>query len=165
MAETKVKLRNINIAPRKVRLVADSIKGLHVQSALAHLDAMPQRSTEALSKLIKSAIANAKEQKMDEDKLVIESVRVDKGITLKRVKARARGRATLVEKKMSHVTLELKESEEIKSPDFKLQEVVKEDKKERKPQREERPKFKPEETKQTKAKRGFKDRIFRRKSV
>jgi large subunit ribosomal protein L22 len=165
MAETRVKLRNLNIAPRKVRLVADAIKGLHVQEALAHLDSMPQRSTGPLAKLLKSAIANAKEQKMDENNLVINSIRVDKGIALKRAKARARGRATLVEKKMSHVILELEEKENAKSPEFRFQEKPRVDKKERKPKREEKPKLKKEELKQEKTKRGFRDRIFRRKSV
>jgi len=165
MAETRAKLKNLNIAPRKVRLVTDAIKGLHTQEALAQLDAMPQRSTHAISKLIKSAIANATEQKMDADKLIIKSIRVDKGIVLKRAKARARGRATLIEKKMSHVTLDLEEDEKTQSPSFELKEQQKEDKKERKPQKEEQPKFKPEDAKQEKAKRGFRDRIFRRKSV
>lgn len=165
MAEARAKLKNLNVAPRKVRLVADSIKGLHVQAALAHLDSMPQRSTHALAKLLKSAISNAKEQKMDEDRLVIKSIRVDKGIVLKRAKARAKGRATLIEKKMSHVILELKEDESVTGPSFKVQEKPKETKKEKKSHREDKPKFRQDEVRQERTRRGFKDKIFRRKSV
>ena len=165
MAETRAILRNLNIAPRKVRLIANSIKGLHVQSALAQLDSMPQRSTGPLYKLLKSAIANAKEQKMDEGKLIIKSIRVDKGIALKRAKARARGRSTLIEKKMSHITLELEESDHIQSPTFVVQEKQKEDKKIKGTPRDEKPKFKEEGTGQEKVKHGFKDKVFRRKSV
>jgi len=165
MAEAKAILRNLNIAPRKVRLIANSLKGLHVQSALAQLDSMPQRSTGPLYKLLKSAIANAKEQKMDEEKLVVKSVRVDKGITLKRAKARARGRATIIEKKMSHVIIELEEKDHAKSPTFVVQEKQKEVKREKGPRIDEKPKFKEDKAKQEKTKRGFKDKVFRRKSV
>jgi len=127
MAEVKATLRNLRVAPRKARLVATSIKGMHVQSALAQLDAMPQRTAEPLSKLLKSAIASAKEKKLNEDKLVVKTVRVDKGLTLKRAMARAKGRATPIEKKMSHIMLELEESDKVKSPGFIFQEKVKEE--------------------------------------
>jgi len=164
MAEAKATLKNLKIAPRKVRLVSDSIKGLHVKSALAELQMMPQRSTGPITKLVKSAMANAKEQKLDEDKLVIKKIEVNKGVTLKRAKPRARGRATLIEKKMSHITLLLEESDKAESPGFVIHEKQKEDKK-KKPKREEKPKFKQEDMKQESAKRGFRDRVFRRKSV
>ena len=167
MAETQAKaiLKNINVSPRKARLVANSIKGKHVIEALAQLDNMPQRSTVHLSKLIRSAIANAKEQKMDESKLIVKSIRVDKGVVLKRVRARARGRATLVEKKMSHIALELAESDKVEEPEYSIKEK---EKKERRPKAEkpqtQKPKFE-EKPKEVKAKRGFRERIFRRKSV
>lgn len=165
MTETKATLKNLNIAPRKVRLVANTLTGLHVQAALAQLDAMTQRSTGPLSKLIRSAMANAKEDKADTDKLVIQSIRVDDGITLKRSRARARGRATLIQKKMSHITLELAESDHVPAPKYVLEERPKEEKKTRESKREQTPKLKPEAAKQEKAKRGFKDKIFRRKAV
>ena len=166
MAESRAALRNLKIAPRKVRLVAESIKGLHVASALAKLDLMPQRSTGPIAKLIRSAVANAKDQKLDEEKLVVKTIEVNKGVVLKRSKARARGRATLVEKKMSHITLLLEESDKIKSPGFAIQEKKKEEKKQRKRERGEKPKTKQQDmVKSEKAKRGFKDRVFRRKSV
>ncbi len=165
MTGTKVTLRNLNIAPRKVRLVATSIKGLHVQSALAQLDLMPQRSTGYISKLLKSAIASAKEKNLDVDKLIVKTVKVDKGAVLKRSRARAKGRATLIEKKMSNITLELEESESAKKPSFVIQEKVKEEKKKQAPRQEKKPKVAHEETRKEKERSGFKDKFFRRKSV
>lgn len=165
MAEVKASLKNLKIAPRKVRLVADSIKGMHVVEALAHLDVMTQRSVGPLSKLIRSAVANAKEQEMDTDRLVIRSIRVDKGIKLKRAVPRARGRATVIEKKMSHVMLELGESNHVAAPGYTLHEKPKKEKKPRKGKDIQTPKPKHEEAESEKAKRGFGKKVFRRKSV
>jgi large subunit ribosomal protein L22 len=168
MEQAKAKLRNLNIAPRKVRLVATSLKGMHVQAALAQLDVMTQRSAAPISKLIRSAVANAKEKEMDVDKLIINSIRVDQGITLKRAKARARGRATLIEKKMSHIILELEEGEKAIAPEFVVQEKPKSDKADKKTKeerKEQAPKAKFEEPKKEKEKRGFGSKIFRRKSI
>ncbi|OGY58601.1 MAG: 50S ribosomal protein L22 [Candidatus Colwellbacteria bacterium RIFCSPHIGHO2_02_FULL_45_17] len=166
MTEIKATLRNLNIAPRKVRLVASSVKGLHVQSAIARLDSMPQRSAGHLAKLLLSAVANAKDLKLDENKLVVKSIEVNKGITLKRIRARAKGRATPVEKKMSHVTLLLEESDSVKRPEFVIQEKKKEEKKEPKRERKEQPRAKQQDTaNKEKTRKGFKERVFRRKSV
>ena len=167
MAETQATavLKNINVAPRKVRLVANSIKGMHVVNALAQLETMTQRSTEPLSKLIRSAVANAKEGDMNENKLIIKSIRVDQGATLKRSRARARGRATLVQKKMSHVVLELVESDKVSVPEYVIKEKVKKEKKPKSEKKQtQKPKFE-EKPKKGKEKRGFKERVFRRKSV
>jgi len=168
MAETKATLKNLKIAPRKVRLVADAIKGMQVNSAIAQLQIMPQRSSGPISKLLKSAISNAKEQKLDENKLVIKSIEVNKGVVLKRAMPRAKGRATLVEKKMSHVTLALEEREDAKAPEYVVQEKQRDEKKKRESRRDEKPKLKPtgtKEKKEEKARSGFRDKIFRRKSV
>ena len=165
MTEAKASLKNLKIAPRKVRLVADLIKGMHVTEALAQLDVMTQRSVVPLSKLIRSAIANAKEQEMDTDRLVIQSIRVDKGIKLKRAVPRARGRATVVEKKMSHVMVELRASDHVAAPAYTLHEKPKKEKKPREEKDAQTPKPKYEEPEKEKAKSGFKDKIFRRKSV
>lgn len=164
MTSVVVKLKNLNIAPRKVKLVGESIKGLHVGHALAQLQSMSQRSSLPISKLLKSAIAAAKEKKMDETKLVVKSVRIDKGITLKRAKARARGRATLIERKMSHVILEIEERSDIVTPAFTYKEKEREVKKEKVRTKSEKPRGE-EEVKREKARKGFKDKFFRRKSV
>ena len=165
MAEVKASLKNLKIAPRKVRLVADSLKGMHVIEALAQLEVMTQRSVGPLSKLIRSAVANAKEQEIDTDKLIIQSIRVDKGIKLKRAVPRARGRATVVEKKMSHVMLELAVSDSIVAPGYTLHEKPKKEKKVKEDKETQTPKPKYQEAEKEKAKKGFAKRVFRRKSV
>ena len=168
MAEVKASLKNLKIAPRKVRLVADLVKGMHVTEALAQLETMTQRSVGPISKLIRSAIANAKEQELDTEKLVIQSIRVDKGIKLKRAIPRARGRATVIEKKMSHVMLELKVSDHVSAPGYTLHEKPKKEKKVKEEKETQAPKPKHEETKAEKtekAKKGFGKKVFRRKSV
>src|SRR3989344_1804276 len=79
MAETQAKLNNLRIAPRKVRLVADLIKGMSAAEARAELTFSKKRSAPAILKLLQSAVANAKNnQKLEEDKLYIKSIRVDK---------------------------------------------------------------------------------------
>jgi len=165
MTQARAVLKNLSISPRKVRLVANSIKGMHVQNALAQLDTMTQRSVKPIAKLIRSAIANAKEGEMNTEKLVIQSIRVDKGIVLKRAVPRARGRATLIEKKMSRVTLELEESDHVSSPKFVLRELPKKEKKQQQERVKDTPKPKLEDTGKETTKRGFAGKIFRRKSV
>jgi len=165
--QAKALLRNLNIAPRKVRLVASSLRGAHVQNALAQLDVMPQRSAKPLSKLIRSAMANAKVQDMNVDTLFIKTIRVDKGISLKRAKARARGRATIIEKKMSHIILELEEADHVAKPKF---EVKTQQKKEKKPKEEkstqsQKPKFEETTKGKRKEEKGFGKKTFRRKSI
>ena len=102
------KLNYLHIAPRKVRLVANALRGLSVNEAEAQLLFRPQRSSEPLLKLLRSAVANAKNsQKLNADKLVIEAIQVNQGPMLKRFMPRAMGRATPIHKKMSHVILVL----------------------------------------------------------
>jgi large subunit ribosomal protein L22 len=79
MAQQTVKLNYLKISPRKVRLIADAIKGLPVQEAEAQLLMRPQRSAPALLKLLRSAVANAKSRDMKIDSLYVSSIRVDKG--------------------------------------------------------------------------------------
>ncbi len=110
MREQTAKLRYLHIAPRKVRLIANTLKGLPTQEAEAALLLRPQRSSGPLLKLLRSAIANAKANaKMNPDALVVASVRVDQGPILKRSLPRAMGRATPIHKILSHVTITLAE--------------------------------------------------------
>jgi len=107
----KASLANLRISPRKVRLVANLVKGKTVEQALAQLTFLTKRSSNPLSKLIKSAVANATENsKADKAKLFVKNVRVDKGQVLKRSMARAFGRSAPIYKRSSHVevTLEAK---------------------------------------------------------
>lgn len=104
------------MAPRKVRSVGDLVKGLSVNDAEAQLLVQTRRPAKAILKLLRSAVANAKtNKKWDADHLFVESVRVDGGPMLKRVLPRARGSASPIQKKMSHVTITLGINENLKS--------------------------------------------------
>lgn len=102
-------LHFLRIAPRKVRLVADEVRGQKVGEALAMLKYTPQAAAAPLAKLLRSAVANA-EQKgghVDVDALFVKTLTVDQGPKMRRFMARAMGRAYRVEKKTSHVYVEL----------------------------------------------------------
>ncbi len=121
MAEQIAELNYLKLAPRKVRAVAGIIKGLRVNEAEAQLLIERRRASQVLLKLLRSAVADAKNnQRLDPAKLFIKSIRVDQGPMLKRYLPRARGMATPIEKKMSHVTLILEESKETKTPRFTI---------------------------------------------
>ena len=106
-----VKLNYLKIAPRKVRSVADLIRGLPVNEAEAQLMVQRRRASRPLLKLLRSAVASAKNnKKLEPENLYIESLRVDKGPMLKRHLPRARGMATPIQKKMSNITMVLSES-------------------------------------------------------
>jgi large subunit ribosomal protein L22 len=162
MATQTAKLNYLKIAPRKVRLLANTLKGLSIQEAEAQLLLRVQRSARPLLKLIRSAVANARNKKMDVNKLVVSSIVVNPGPILKRFLPRAQGRATPIHKKMSHVVLVLSETEQKQTERFKIQPPVKKEKAKKekvKPKIEEVKKEKPKE------KVGFFRRLFRRKSV
>lgn len=106
--EVKAYLRNLRIAPRKVRLVLGLICGLAVNDALAQLKFMRKQAALPVAKLIRSAMANAEHNfKLDPDALYIKKLVVDGGPVLDRWRARAFGRAAPIRKRMSHVTLVL----------------------------------------------------------
>ena len=102
-------LRFLRLAPRKVRLVADTIRGMPVGDALAVLKYRPQAAAKPLAKLLRSAVANAegKGGRVDVDALVVKTLTVDQGPKMRRFMPRAMGRAFRVEKKTSHVYVEL----------------------------------------------------------
>jgi large subunit ribosomal protein L22 len=102
-------LNFLRLAPRKVRLVADTVRGLPVAAALAMLKYRPQAAAKPLAKLLRSAVANAENKggKVDVDALVIKTLTVDQGPKMRRFMPRAMGRAYRVEKKTSHVYVEL----------------------------------------------------------
>ncbi|MBI2048778.1 MAG: 50S ribosomal protein L22 [Parcubacteria group bacterium] len=112
MREAKAHLRYLSIAPRKVRLVADVIRGKEVEDARNTLRFMLKRAAAPFNTLLSSAVANAAHNAMDKEKLVVKIVRVDKGPILKRYLPRARGRATPLRRRRSHVTIVLGEREE-----------------------------------------------------
>ncbi len=114
--EYTAKLNYLRMAPRKVRSVGDLVKGLPVNEAEAQLLVQSRRPAKPLLKLLRSAVANAKNNGLtNADHLFIASLRVDGGPMLKRILPRARGSASPIEKKMSHVTLVLGVNETLKS--------------------------------------------------
>ncbi len=125
--EVKAKLRNLRIAPRKVRLVADAMRGETVAKSKSFLNFTVKRSTAPLLKLLNSAVANAKNDfDLEESNLYISEIRVDEGPKMKRWMPRARGSASEIQKKTSHITLilqEIKETEKKKKSKKKLKAV------------------------------------------
>ncbi len=103
----KASLKNYRQSPRKVRLIADLVRGKSVNQALETLKFVNKRASEPFAKVIKSALANATSQGIDANKLVIKNVVVDKGTVLKRFMPRARGSASRINKRNSHIMVEL----------------------------------------------------------
>ena len=116
------KLNNLRISPRKVRLVANFIKGCDVDEALVKLDNTVKRSSGSIVKLLNSAIANAENNfGLDRDNLYVSSIQVGEGATLKRWMPRAYGRATTILKRTSGIKLVLEEKVEGKNRKSKEQ--------------------------------------------
>jgi large subunit ribosomal protein L22 len=107
--EVKAKLRFTRIAPRKARLVADLIRGKKSEEALSVLTFTPKAAARIIIKLLKSAVANATQKKIDVDRLYVKTIMVDQGPTMKRFMPRAMGRATPIRKRTSHITIVLDE--------------------------------------------------------
>lgn len=101
------KLKHVQIAPRKVRLVIDQIRGMNVVNALGILETTQRRANPIVVGILKSAIANAVEHNndLDPDNLFITRAQVDQGRTLKRFRPRAMGRGAKILKKSSHIVL------------------------------------------------------------
>lgn len=105
----KAFLKNYRQSPRKVRLLADLVRGKSVADALTTLQFVDKRAAEPFAKVIKSAVANAKDQDKNTEKLFVKTVEVNKGIVLKRFTPRARGSASRINKRNSHISVELGE--------------------------------------------------------
>ena len=102
------RLNSLRIAPRKARIIANLVRGKDVTAAINTLRFMNKSGAREFFKLIVSAVANAEDQKEgDVESLVISRVTVDQASTLKRWRPRAQGRGTRIEKKSSHITLEV----------------------------------------------------------
>ena len=104
----KAYLKSYRQAPRKVRLVANLMKGKTAERALVELDVLPKRAAAPMKKLLMSAIANAKENSgIDLGELFVKEVRVDQGTMLKRSMPKSHGTASPIHKHTSHVMIEL----------------------------------------------------------
>ena len=110
--EVKATAKYIRIAPRKVRIVMNLVRGKSVADALAILKFTPKVGADAVEKVLNSAIANAENNfDMDRDRLFISSAFVDQGPTLKRIHPRSRGQAFKILKHTSHITVAVNEKE------------------------------------------------------
>ena len=103
----KAKLSNYRQSPRKTRLVADLLRKKKVEDALVVLKHVPKRASIQLLKLLNSAIANAKEKGLDKKDLFVKEIRVDEGVTLKRIRPVSRGSAHPIRKRTSRVLITL----------------------------------------------------------
>lgn len=110
--EVKAIAKYVRIAPRKVRIVIDLIRGKDVADALAILKFTPKRGAVLVDKVLRSAIANAENNfDMDTDNLYVSKCFVDQGPTLKRIHPRSRGQAFSILKHTSHITVVVSEKE------------------------------------------------------
>lgn len=108
--EAQAKAKYVRIAPRKVRLVMDMVRGKSVSEALNTLGLVRKAASPVIAKVIRSAVANAENAKeMNPDVLYIKRAFVDEGPTMRRFMPRAMGRATLIRKRTSHITVVLGE--------------------------------------------------------
>ncbi len=111
--EARAIAKFIRVSPRKARMVVDLIRGKKLDEALAILRYTPNKATDAVTKVVKSAAANAEHNyEMDRDELFISAVFIDQGPSLKRMMPRAMGRADIIKRKTSHITVVVSDKKE-----------------------------------------------------
>lgn len=160
-------VRYLKIAPRKVRFVADMIRGLSLKEAQAQLMLSPRRPSADVLKLIHSARANAVFKKMDPEMLYVKEIRVDQGPKQKRWMARARGSSAFIERKTSHVILVLGVKPGVKKVTYTIPEKPKKkvsEKKGKKGTTKKKEEGVSEGGKRASEPTGFR-KVFRRKSI
>ena len=109
--EVSASARRLSISPQKVRLVADQVRGLPVGAAIDLLNFSTQKAAGLMRKVVESAIANAENNEgADIDDLRIAEVFVNEGMTMKRIRPRAKGRADRILKRSSHITVTVSDS-------------------------------------------------------
>lgn len=166
------KLNHLRMSPRKVRLVADVIRGLDVKDAEEQLRFIGKRGVFSLRKLLQSAVSNAEQQGLVPSNLYVCSFTVDGGPILKRYLPRMGGRASPIRKRTSHITIVLEERElqkkkrksalkGVPQQDTSSQEIKGEESKERHEKRLRAPK----EERGFSKRPGFVKKVFRRKSI
>ncbi len=129
--QAKAKLSYLRISPRKVRLVADVVRGLDAIEAEKKLSFINKKAARPILKLLQSCIANAENNfKLKKDNLFIKEIRVDEGPTLKRWMPRAMGRASAVNKRTSHINIVLDEKVKTEKLKDKKTDKTKDEKKE-----------------------------------
>ncbi|MBU5468009.1 50S ribosomal protein L22 [Virgibacillus sp. MSJ-26] len=111
--QAKAVAKSVRIAPRKVRLVIDLIRGKNVEEAVAILRLTQRGASPVVEKVLNSAVANAEHNyEMDTDNLVVSEAYVNEGATLKRFRPRAQGSASRINKRTSHITVVVSEKKE-----------------------------------------------------
>lgn len=106
--EVAAKLRGAQLSAQKARLVADQIRGKHVEEALDILTFSPKKGAAIVKKVLESAIANAEHNEgADVDELKVSTIFVDEGLTMKRIRPRAKGRADRILKRTCHITVKV----------------------------------------------------------
>ncbi len=127
--DVRAKAKFIRISPKKVRLVADLVREMKTDKAIAQLNFTNKKATKPIKKLIDSAIANATNNyNLDKNNLFVKEVWIDEGPTLHRWMPRAHGRATPIRKRTSHIALtvgEIKDSGEVEPKKQEVEEPVK----------------------------------------
>ncbi|MGD9109212.1 MAG: 50S ribosomal protein L22 [Gammaproteobacteria bacterium] len=113
MVEVSAIAKHIRLSPQKARLIADQIRGEHVERALDFLSFSPKRAAKAVKKVLESAIANAEHNEgADIDELYVATIYVNQGVTLKRLRARAKGRGDRILKRSCHITITVSDKKE-----------------------------------------------------
>ena len=108
--EVKSTAKTVRIAPRKVRLVLDLIRGKDAKEAAAILKFTPNNAAETVAKVLKTAIANAtNNHQLDESRLYVKACYANEGVTMKRFMPRAKGNASQILKRTSHITVVVEE--------------------------------------------------------
>ena len=110
--EVAARLKGAQISAQKVRLIADQVRGLRVEEALGLLEFSTKKAAHIVKKLLDSAIANAENNEgADVDELKVSSIFVDEGMTMKRLRPRAKGRADRILKRSCHITVKVADSD------------------------------------------------------
>jgi len=111
--EVAARLKGAQISAQKVRLVADQVRGLPVEEALSLLEFSPKKAAHIIKKVLDSAIANAENNEgADVDELKVSTIYVDEGMTLKRLRPRAKGRADRILKRSCHITIKVADGDD-----------------------------------------------------
>ena len=110
--EVAAKLKGARISAQKARLVADQVRGMPVEDALTLLEFSPKKAAHIVKKVLDSAIANAENNEgADVDELKVSTIFVDEGMTMKRLRPRAKGRADRILKRSCHITVKVADGE------------------------------------------------------
>ena len=117
--QARAKQRFIRQSPRKMRIVADVVRGMNVQKALNQLHFMPQKAARTIERTLQSAVSNLldqnQDQRVNEEALIVSEIMVDEAPMLKRFRPVSRGRAHRIKKRSSHLTIVVGQPEDVEA--------------------------------------------------